>query len=121
MCAMATTRTSQCSFCGRWNTESGAHVEGPSDVYLCERCCGISADIFRHEREVREGRAERGAATEEGGSAWARCTLCGKPRDQTGPMVGGPGGTWICAACVDGAAVAVDEMRRAGILPERPK
>jgi hypothetical protein len=47
--------------------------------------------------------------------------LCGKPRDQTGPMVGGPGGTWICAACVDGAAVAVDEMRRAGILPERPK
>lgn len=111
-------RMTTCSFCGRSSNVSGPHVEGPADVYLCERCSGIAADIFRHEREVREGRAETGT-TQEGGPAWARCTFCGKPRGQTGPMVGGTGGTWICAACVDGAAVAVDEMRRAGIIPGR--
>jgi hypothetical protein len=111
-------RVTTCSFCGWSSDESGAHVEGPADVYLCERCCGIALGIFRHERAVREGRAEP-VGTEEGGPPWARCTFCGKPRGETGPMVGGADGTWICAACVGGVAFAVDEMRRAGIIPAR--
>jgi hypothetical protein len=61
-------RVTTCSFCGWSSDESGAHVEGPADVYLCERCCGIALGIFRHERAVREGRAEP-VGTEEGGAA----------------------------------------------------
>jgi hypothetical protein len=46
-------RATFCSFCGRGHTESGPHVEGPRDVYICESCVVKAQSIFNDMRDKR--------------------------------------------------------------------
>jgi hypothetical protein len=47
-------RLTRCSFCGRSNQETGAQVEGPNDVYICNHCVTVASDIFAAERQRAE-------------------------------------------------------------------
>ncbi|MGA2582004.1 MAG: ClpX C4-type zinc finger protein [Tepidisphaeraceae bacterium] len=50
----------------------------------------------------------------------ARCSFCGKLRSETGPMVEGPNGIYMCGKCVDLAAKIVGQMRQNGRLKDLP-
>jgi ATP-dependent Clp protease ATP-binding subunit ClpX len=40
----------------------------------------------------------------------ARCSFCGRPRHDTGPMIEGPNNVYICVHCVRAANKIADEM-----------
>ena len=44
-------RLTTCSFCGKSNQQTGAHAEGPHNVYICEECAYLTLGICRKERE----------------------------------------------------------------------
>jgi len=43
-------RVTTCSFCGKSSREVGPMVEGPNQVYICERCVELCVNIFRQEK-----------------------------------------------------------------------
>ncbi|MEO1007947.1 MAG: ATP-dependent Clp protease ATP-binding subunit ClpX [Planctomycetota bacterium] len=43
-------RVTTCSFCGKSSREVGPMVEGPNQVYICERCVDLCVNIFRQEK-----------------------------------------------------------------------
>jgi hypothetical protein len=89
------------------------HVEGPCDVYLCERCVGIAADIYADQRAKRGEAAAPAPKWSPPGEQpdWTRCTFCGLQRPAAGPMLEGPFGIHQCLACVDRATKLADEIR----------
>jgi hypothetical protein len=40
-----------CSFCGRSNRETGRQVEGPRQVYICDRCANTAVKLLRQGRK----------------------------------------------------------------------
>jgi ATP-dependent Clp protease ATP-binding subunit ClpX len=49
----------------------------------------------------------------------ARCSFCGKPRRETGPMVEGPDEIYMCVACVRAASKIADDMEKIAATPSQ--
>ena len=59
-------RLTRCSFCGKSNRETGPHVEGPGDTYICAICVDVAAEL------VRQGRLSGSIPSKR-----AFCSTCG--------------------------------------------
>ena len=109
-----------CSFCGRRGEAAGPMVEGPSDIYACERCVDASLELFRNNGQAPRPRAATlGGPVDEwnGNPVGSRCSFCGRSGRRVGSMVEGPDNLFLCVKCIDAAAAIVADLRRAGTLP----
>ena len=81
---MSKQRLTRCSFCGSSSAEIGPIVEGPSDVYICEKCVELAAEIIRTEKT-------RNAA----------CSICERPDAEVGWLTLVLGGALVCPFCLE--------------------
>lgn len=94
-----------CSFCGRAQDHVRKLIAGPG-AYICDACVGQAEGVVTSGISAGTELGQINAVPEQDGEA--RCTFCGKRRDQVpglAAMAAGsgdesPGSVTICAECL---------------------
>jgi hypothetical protein len=85
-----------CSFCGRGQREVRKLIAGPG-VYICDRCVDLADRVIATSEPDATPVSSIEAIAED--AATAKCSFCGKRRDQVTGLAGASEGT-ICNECV---------------------
>ena len=109
-----------CSFCRTSYRDVGPLAEGPDGVYICGACIGVCRSIIHRERrrlaerEARPGTSDTGTASSLSPKNVC-CSFCRKSYPDVGPVAEGPGGVYICGACIElcGSILQQERRRRA--------
>ena len=94
-----------CAFCGRPRPEAGKLIAGP-DGYICDACVELAEGVISSGSAAGTLLGPMHAVPEQDGRA--RCSFCGKHRDQVAGLAAGPaeiggqasGPVAICVECL---------------------
>jgi hypothetical protein len=83
----------RCDFCSKSGTEVEKLVAGLGGIHICNECIEICQEIVLDFEEYPE--TEKSAIA---GDVGARCSFCGKGRDDVRHLIAGPA-VYICDEC----------------------